>query len=768
MTSDIGATVLGYPRIGPDRELQRALESYWAGASTETRLRETTAQLRADTWRELAAAGLGSIPSNTFSYYDQVLDTACMLGAVPQRYRERHDGRLDTYFAMARGTADLQPLRMKKWFDTHYHYVVPEIGPETQFALTDHTPVEQFREAHALGFSTRPVLVGPLTFLLLAEPSATAPASFHPLDRLDDVVRVYEELLAELHHAGAHWVQLDEPAFAADRSEQEIAQLNQVYRHLGAATARPSIFTPVYFGGTAAALRALGDTAIEAVAVDMISGRSLIDHLATVPALQDKTLVAGIVDGRNVWRTDLESALTSAVALLGFTTNLSISTSCSLLHVPYDLSAETELDERIRPWLAFAQQKVSEVVTLQRALTEGWSDVEAEIGASRQALANRRESTLPRDAGVRARATNIHPDDRCRVGFAQRHVVQNRQLRLPPLPTTTIGSFPPTSQLRDARTELAGGTIDDAEYRTRVFGEIERCVRAQEELGLDVLVHGEPERHDMVRYFAEHLNGFARTTRGWVQSSGARCVRPPILYGDVSRPAPITTEWSSWAQSLTNKHVKGVLTGPVTMLARSFVRADQPAATTADQLALAIRDEVTDLEAAGIDIVQVDEPGLVELLPVRSDEQDSYLDWAVGAFRLATAGVRESTQIHTHLCCFEFGPAVLESIAELDADVTSLEAALSRMEVLDDLNEIGFRRGIGPGVHDIHAPRIPSVAELEHHLRAALRSIPPDRLWANPDCGLKARDRSEMRQALHNLVTAVQHVRGSRDLRSGD
>ncbi|MEV0052928.1 5-methyltetrahydropteroyltriglutamate--homocysteine S-methyltransferase [Saccharopolyspora shandongensis] len=758
MTSKIGSTVLGYPRIGPDRELKRALERYWSSRIGEAELRAVARELRAQTWRSLWDAGLDSVPGNTFSFYDQVLDTAVTFGAIPPRFAKLGLGPLDTYFAMARGVAAEPPLEMTKWFDTNYHYLVPEIGPGTRFSLADRTPVEQYREAAELGVTTRPVLVGPLTFLLLAKSAAGAPESFRPLDRLDALLDAYAELLGELHRAGVEWVQLDEPAFAADRSPAELAALRAAYQRLGDLVERPKLLVAGYFGDLGEALEVLASSPVEAIGVDLVAGKSTVDVLSSVRGLSGKTLVAGLVDGRNVWRTDLDKALATAATLLGSANEVAVGTSCSLLHVPYDVEAETGIDPQVKSWLAFAAQKVREVVVLGRALREGRDAVADELTEARAAIADRAAADRVRNNRVRARLQALRPEYAQRGEYDTRRAAQQKALNLPPLPTTTIGSFPQTTDVRKARAAVRAGRIDQATYRRRMQDEIERVIRLQEGLGLDVLVHGEPERNDMVQYFAEHLDGFASTDNAWVQSYGSRCVRPPILYGDVSRPAPITVEWASFAQRLTEKPVKGMLTGPVTILAWSFVRDDQPLGDTAKQVALAIRDEVADLEAAGIRVIQVDEPALRELLPLRRAEHEAYLDWAVTSFRLATCGVADSTQIHTHLCYSEFGD-VINAIVALGADVTSIEAARSRMEVLDDLNAVGFGHGVGPGVYDIHSPRVPDTAEVVDLLRAALAAVPAGRLWVNPDCGLKTRGYAEVEAALKNLVAAAAELR---------
>jgi 5-methyltetrahydropteroyltriglutamate--homocysteine methyltransferase len=745
------ATVTGSPRIGPRRELKRATEGYWAGRTSRSELESVAATLRRDTWSDLAAAGLDSVPVNTFSYYDQMLDTAVLLGALPARVAGVSD-ELDRYFAAARGNEKIAPLEMTKWFDTNYHYIVPEIGPDTRFALNPAKVLAELKEAHEQGIPARPVIIGPITFLLLSKAVDGAP---EPIFRLDELVDVYAELLSQLAAAGASWVQIDEPVLVTDISADAPAMAERVYATLAGAAERPAIHVATYFGDAGEALSALARTPVEAIGVDLVYGSD-----ASVPELADKTLVAGIVDGRNIWRTDLEAALGTLEKLRGSAAAVAVSTSCSTLHVPYSLKFETDpgLDDNLRSWLAFGAEKVTEVVALARALRDGRDAVADEIKASAAAVASRKADPRLRNQQVRSRIDEITASGSKRGSAADRRKAQDDRLHLPPLPTTTIGSFPQTTDIRKARAALRSGEIDQAEYDRRMKAEIADVIKLQEQLGLDVLVHGEPERNDMVQYFAEQLDGFFATENGWVQSYGSRCVRPPILYGDVARPHPMTVDWATYAQSLTGRPVKGMLTGPVTILAWSFVRDDQPLADTANQVALAIRDETVDLEKAGIAVVQVDEPALRETLPLRDAEKDAYLRWAVGAFRLATSGVSDSTQIHTHLCYSEFGE-VIGAIADLDADVTSIEAARSHMEVLDDLNAIGFSNSVGPGVYDIHSPRVPSTDEMAKSLQAALQAVPADRLWANPDCGLKTRKPDEVASSLENLVAAAKEAR---------
>ncbi|WP_275987873.1 5-methyltetrahydropteroyltriglutamate--homocysteine S-methyltransferase [Mycolicibacterium sphagni] len=750
--SPFTATTLGAPRIGPHRELKRAIEGYWAGRIDKAQLESVAADLRAQTWNQLTAAGLDSIPVNTFSYYDQMLDTAVLLGALPGRYTDlTHE--LDRYFAAARGTAEIAPLEMTKWFDTNYHYIVPEIGPSTQFSLNPAKVVAELEEAQELGIAARPVIIGPITFLAL---SKAVDGAEPPIGRLDELIAVYATLLATLANHGAEWVQIDEPVLATDMLDDAADLARHAYNVLGDLSYRPAIFVATYFGELTDALPALAATPVEAIGIDLVAGSA--STVAVVPELANKTVVAGVVDGRNIWRTDLQSALGTLASLLGSVAHLAVSTSCSTLHVPYALDAEPDIDAVLRSWLAFGFEKVTEVVALAKGLTQGREAIAGEVAASNGAIASRTSDPRLHNNDVRERLASILASGLTRGQAADRRKSQDARLNLPVLPTTTIGSYPQTVEIRKARAALVAGEIDDTEYTNRMKAEVESVIRLQERLGIDVLVHGEPERNDMVQYFAEQLEGFFATANGWVQSYGTRCVRPPILFGDVARPKPMTVDWATYAQSLTDKPVKGMLTGPVTILAWSFVRDDQPLADSANQVALAIRDETVDLEAAGIAIIQVDEPALRELLPLRRKDKDAYLDWAVSAFRLSTSGVADATQIHTHLCYSEFGE-VIGAIADLDADVTSVEAARSHMEIVGDLTAAGFANSIGPGVYDIHSPRVPNTGEIADGLRAALSAVGPERLWVNPDCGLKTRKADEVEAALRNMVEAAKQVR---------
>ncbi|MGW4298600.1 5-methyltetrahydropteroyltriglutamate--homocysteine S-methyltransferase [Streptomyces sp. NPDC004646] len=753
------ATVYGYPRQGGNRELKKAVEGYWKGRVSADALQDTAAELRRANWRQLADAGIHEVPTGDFSYYDHVLDTTVMVGAIPERHRDAVEAdALDGYFAMARGTQDVAPLEMTKWFDTNYHYLVPELGPDTVFTANSAKQVGEFKEALALGLTARPVLVGPVTYLLLAKPAPGAPADFEPLTLLDRLLPVYAEVLADLRAAGAEWVQLDEPALVQDRTPAELNAVERTYRELGALTDRPKLLVASYFDRLGAALPVLAKAPVDGLALDFTRAGNLED-LAAVGGLPGKRLVAGVVDGRNIWVNDLAKSLSTLGTLLGLADRVDVSASCSLLHVPLDAAAEREIDPQILRWLAFARQKTAEIVTLAKGLTHGTGAISAELAANRADLASRASSPITHDPAVRARAAAVtEADARRSQPYAERTAAQRAHLGLPLLPTTTIGSFPQTAEVRSARADLSAGRIDTAGYEERIRAEIQEVISFQEKAGLDVLVHGEAERNDMVQYFAEQLTGYLATRHGWVQSYGTRYVRPPILAGDISRPEPMTVRWTAFAQSLTERPVKGMLTGPVTMLAWSFVRDDQPLGDTARQVALALRDEVNDLEAAGTSVIQVDEPALRETLPLRAADRPAYLDWATEAFRLTTSGVRPDTQIHTHMCYAEFGD-IVQAIDDLDADVISLEAARSHMQVARELAAHGYPREAGPGVYDIHSPRVPSAEEAADLLRAGLKAIPAERLWVNPDCGLKTRGWPETRASLENLVRAARTVR---------
>lgn len=763
------ATILAYPRIGRGRELKRALEARWAGRITEAELIQAANDLRKENLARLVELGLNPSDASLAdapSLYDHVLDATILLGAIPPRFAGREG--LDLYFALARGDDKVGPEEMTKWFDTNYHYLVPEIGPDTPLRFADDTITRRFTDAREWGYVTRPVLVGPVTYLALAKADPATP-DFDPLTRIDEAVAAYEEALASLHAAGAPWVQLDEPALTSDnlsRTRVELGELAaRVYERLAASQNRPQILLTTPYGDASHAVGALAKTGVEALHVDTLRG-----SLPEGADLSGVTLVVGAVDGRYIWRADLAQLRETlkAAQSLG-AARVTVATSNSLQHVPHDTALETwddaTLNENLHAWLAFADQKVLEVVTLARGLDEGWEAIDAEVAEATRILEERAAAPGVVRPEVRARTAALTEADRTREPYLEREAAQTERLHLPPLPTTTIGSFPQTTEIRKARAANARGELSDADYEARMREEIASVIKLQEDLGLDVLVHGEAERNDMVQYFAELLDGFAATRNGWVQSYGSRCTRPSILWGDVSRPAPMTVGWTSYAQSLSDKPVKGMLTGPVTIIAWSFPRNDLPLGDIADQIGLALRDEVSDLEAAGIAAIQVDEPALRELLPLDADRHADYLDWSVGSFRLATSSVRPDTQIHTHLCYSEFGQ-IIDAIKGLDADVTSIEAARSKMEVVPELAEAGFDHGIGPGVWDIHAPRVPSTEELAELIGLAADAVPVSRLWVNPDCGLKTRGYEETKASLDNLVSATRQVRSQRGLES--
>jgi len=761
------ATILAYPRIGRGRELKRALEARWAGRITEAELLNAADDLRKENLARLVELGLNPSDASLAdapSLYDHVLDATILLGAIPPRFVGRQG--LDLYFALARGDDKVGPEEMTKWFDTNYHYLVPEIGPDTPLHFADDTVVRRFADAREWGYVTRPVLVGPVTYLALAKADPATP-DFDPLTRIDEAVAAYEEALASLHAAGAPWVQLDEPALTSDnlsRTRVELGELAaRVYERLAASQNRPQILLTTPYGDASHAVGALAKTGVEALHVDTLRG-----SLPQGADLSGVTLVVGAVDGRYIWRADLaqlRDTLKAAQALGA--ARVTVATSNSLQHVPHDTALETwddaTLNENLHAWLAFADQKVLEVVTLARGLDEGWEAIDSEVAEATRVLEQRAAAPGVVRPEVRSRTAALTDADRAREPYLEREVAQTDRLHLPPLPTTTIGSFPQTTEIRKARAANARGELSDADYEARMREEIASVITLQEELGLDMLVHGEAERNDMVQYFAELLDGFAATRNGWVQSYGSRCTRPSVLWGDVSRPAPMTVGWTTYAQSLTDKPVKGMLTGPVTIIAWSFPRNDLALGEIADQIGLALRDEVSDLEAAGIAAIQVDEPALRELLPLDADRHADYLNWSVGSFRLATSSVRPDTQIHTHLCYSEFGQ-IIDAIKGLDADVTSIEAARSKMEVVPELAEAGFDHGIGPGVWDIHAPRVPSTEELVELIGLAADAVPVSRLWVNPDCGLKTRGYEETKASLDNLVSATRQVRAQRGL----
>ncbi len=764
------SNVSGFPRIGPARELKFATESFWRGESSEADLQQVAREIRIANWKRMSDAGIDLIPSNDFSFYDQVLDTIALVGAIPERYGwQGGDIGLEDYFAMARGRqadgVDVTAMEMTKWFDTNYHYIVPELGPTTEFSLSSTKPFDEHAEAMSeLGIDTVPVLIGPVSLLLLSKPADGVSGDFDPLDLLEGLVEVYGEALEKLAEQGATWVQLDEPCFVEDRTEKELDALRLAYEELAKVHERPRIIVKTYFDHVGDAYGVLRDLPVEGIGLDLHRGRHNVELIADQGGLEDKWLFAGIVDGRNVWICDLEHSLDLVAGLASRVGQLVVSTSCSLLHSPMDLDAEPtggdeDLDDELRSWMSFAVQKVGEVATLAKGLAEGREAIASELDANDRALESRRNSHRTRNPEVRSRVEALTEDDARRDSdFTERQKAQRERLGLPLYPSTTIGSYPQTTEIRTARAELREGKIDFPAYKERMESEIQKVISFQEEVGLDVLVHGEPERNDMVQYFGEQMMGYAFTQNAWVQSYGSRCVRPPIIFGDVSRPSSMTVEWHLYAQSLTELPVKGMLTGPVTMLQWSFVRDDQPRSDTCRQLALAVRDEVHDLVAAGAGIVQVDEPAIREGLPLRRENWAEYLDWAVECFRISTSGVEDAIQIQTHMCYSDFGD-IMDHIQAMDADVLLIEAARSRMELLGDWEKQGYAQEIGPGVYDIHSPRVPSVEEMSELLEAAAEVLTADQVWVNPDCGLKTRAWPETEEALRNMVEAAKLVR---------
>jgi 5-methyltetrahydropteroyltriglutamate--homocysteine methyltransferase len=775
ISTSLPVASLGTPRIGPRRELKFALESFWSGTSDEKALIETGVGLRAANWARQKKLGVSVIPSNDFSFYDQVLDTSVMVGAIPDIYGWRGGPvPLATYFAMARGSqgktheaacghahvhdpVDGVPAQeMTKWFDTNYHYMVPELTRDQTFTLASRKPIEEYEEAKALGYQTRPVLLGPITFLKLAK---SKDAGFNPLSLLDRLLPVYIEVLRELAYRGADWVQIDEPCLVLDLDVVAQQALRYAYAEIASAVPQLKIMLATYFGALGSNRETALALPVAGLHLDLVRAPEQIESLGDFPG--DRVLSLGVIDGRNIWRADLGRILASiepVVAKLG-KHRLQIAPSCSLLHVPIDLALETGLDPEIKSWLAFSVQKLEELATLATALAGGRTTVEAGLNASDQAAAARESSPRIHDAKVAARVAGIDETMRHRAGvFAERVTVQRERFNLPAFPTTTIGSFPQTADVRKARAAHAKGTLTNEAYRLYLQNQTARAVRWQENIGLDVLVHGEFERNDMVQYFGEQLAGFAFTMHGWVQSYGSRYVRPPALFGDVSRPKPMTVEWWQYAQSLTKKPVKAMLTGPVTILNWSFVRDDIPRSRACRQIALAIRDEVADLEAAGAGMIQIDEAALREGLPLRKSEWQAYLDWAVDAFRLCSSGVRDETQIHTHMCYSEFND-IIGAIGAMDADVISIETSRSKMELLDAFRDYRYPNEIGPGVYDIHSPRVPDVSEMTALLRLARERLADVQIWINPDCGLKTRKWEEVRPALVNMVAAARELR---------
>ena len=763
---------LGYPRMGALRQLKRSLEAYWKGRELEADLQKTASDLRRGHWLGQKQAGIDLVPSNDFSFYDHVLDTIAMVGAVPERFGWNGSQiDLPTYFAMARGKttgsekaedgfsgighAGIHAMEMTKWFDTNYHYIVPEFSEGQKFTLASAKAVDEFQEALSLGIRTKPVLLGPFTFLKLGKIHGK---DFDRYRLLPDLTEVYLGVLQRLASAGAEWIQFDEPAFALDLTSTERSLLLKVYSQLTAAAPTLKFLVTTYFNALGDNLSAFAQLAVHALHVDATQSEGELKEL--IPALgPEKILSLGMVSGRNIWRNDYGHSLEmigQAVSSLG-TERVWLAPSCSLLHVPFSLSFEQKLRPEIKSWLAFAEEKLVELAEIRLAY-EGGTEL---LAKNRALLDARTTSALIHREGIKSRSEKIGESDlKRRSPYSQRHRAQQEHLRLPDLPTTTIGSFPQTEEVRATRAHYRKGKITEADYEAFLEKETTRVIHWQDEIGLDVLVHGEFERTDMVEYFGEQLSGFLFTENGWVQSYGSRCVKPPILFGDVERTSPMTVRWSKFAQAQTKKPMKGMLTGPITILQWSFVRDDQARSETARQIALAIRDEVTDLEAAGISVIQVDEPALREGLPLRRADWANYLRWSVDAFRLATAGVNDRTQIHTHMCYCEFNE-IIEAIAELDADVISIESSRSEMELLEAFRTFKYPNEVGPGIYDIHSPRVPSVDEMTSLLKKALQVLPRKQVWVNPDCGLKTRGWPEVQESLTNMVIAARKTRAA-------
>lgn len=758
------STIPGYPRIGKNRELKKALEGYWSGKISEVDLLASASGIRQSNRDAQKAAGLDLLPVNDFSFYDQMLDTAALVGLVPERYGWSGDiVDLDTYFAMARGRTgddDVRAMEMTKWFDTNYHYIVPELSPDSSFMLSSNKPFEALAEAQDAGIESKVVLIGPLTFLLLGK---SYDETFDRLSLLDDLVAVYVEVVQKLAEQGATWIQIDEPILVTGVDGAALRGLKRAYNAIAAAKGDARIIVQTYFDHVGTAYETLVNLPVEGIGLDFHRGRKNADLIARHGFPKDKILVAGVVDGRNIWVNDLTVSLQLLTDLTAQIDpdRVHVSSSSSLQHVPYDVRRETDLDDEVRSWLAFAEQKLNELVTLAQGLTEGRDAIASELKANADLLAASRESSRRRNPAVQDRLASLpeHADSRG-VPVAERAKLQQERLNLPTLPTTTIGSFPQTPDVRKTRRMFEKGDIPRDEYEAFIEEQIRNVIAHQEELGIDVLVHGEPERNDMVQYFGEQLEGFTFTRHGWVQSYGSRYVRPPVIYGDVSRPKPMTVRWATYAQSLSDKPVKGMLTGPVTILNWSFVRDDQPRSLTCKQIALAMRDEVADLDQAGIKMIQIDEAALREGLPLRREDWQEYLDWAIESFRITASGARPETQIHTHMCYSEFGD-IFQAISEMDADVISIENARSGLELLETFRNEGYDKSVGPGVYDIHSPRVPPTEEIAGNLKAILTVLKPDQVWVNPDCGLKTRKNEETAAALRNMVDATRQVRAT-------
>jgi 5-methyltetrahydropteroyltriglutamate--homocysteine methyltransferase len=764
---------LGYPRIGSNRELKKACEQYWSGKNSLQNLLQTGKNIRQENWQMQKKAGLDLIPCNDFSFYDQVLDMSLTVNAIPKRYHSiilnNQNTELDLYFAMARGyqneDSDIIAMEMTKWFDTNYHYIVPEFHKNQKFSLFSNKIINEFYEAKELGINAKPVIIGPVSYLLLGKEKETG---FNRIDLIDNLLPVYIEILDKLQQQGAKWIQFDEPFLCMDLSQEEKKAYHLVYDLIKKKFPALKIMLATYFECTGDNLGLAMVLPMDSLHIDLARCPSQLNDILNTPFSLSKTsLSLGVIDGRNIWKNDFKKSLqfiNKAKEKLG-EDRVMIAPSCSLLHTPCDLDNEKDekvLTREIKSWMAFAKQKIDETVALKKlASLENENEVAYALKENTEAIASRETSSLIHKSHVKDRVKSITDHDSKRKSpFPIRQQKQLTALKLPLFPTTTIGSFPQTDEIRFLRARLKKGELSIADYELKVKAEIDKSIIWQEKLGIDVLVHGEFERNDMVEYFGEQLDGYVFSQNGWVQSYGSRCVKPPIIYGDIERKAPMTVKWSEYAQSRTTSLMKGMLTGPVTILQWSFVRDDQPREFTTKQLALAIRDEVSDLEKAGIKVIQIDEPAIREGLPLRKADWQAYLSWAVEAFRISSSNVADETQIHTHMCYSEFND-IISNIADMDADVITIETSRSQMELLDAFADFNYPNEIGPGVYDIHSPRVPAVEEIEQLLQKALAVIPARNLWVNPDCGLKTRKWAETELSLKNMIEATKKLRES-------
>jgi len=768
---------LGYPRIGSQRELKKICENYWADKTGYKNVLQVGKNIRHENWNLQKEAGIDIIPSNDFSFYDHVLDHSLTFGAIPKRYNEvilkKGNSELDLYFAMARGYQkeglDVVAMEMTKWFDTNYHYIVPEFYKDQPFKLFSTKIIDEFYEAKQLGITTKPVLIGPVSYLLLGKEKETG---FEKIDLIKNLLPVYIEILSRLATLNVEYIQFDEPFLTLDLTEKDKKAYEYAYKEIRKAFPRLKIVLATYFEGLGNNLALTTSLPVDVLHIDLVRAEAqLTDVIAALK--EDTTLSLGLVDGRNIWKNDFEktvSIINQAVEKRGLD-KVWIAPSCSLIHSPVDLDNETNvqnLSAEIKQWLAYAKQKITEVATLKKLITnESPASTLQKFEENKIAIANRKISKIIHNPEVKQRVLGLKEQDAERLSPFSSRKIKQQELNLPSYATTTIGSFPQTAEVRSWRAKFKNGTFTVEEYNELIAKETAKAVNWQEEIGLDVLVHGEFERNDMVEYFGEQLDGFAFSKNGWVQSYGSRCVKPPIIFGDVSRPKPMTVKWTAYAQSLTSKHMKGMLTGPVTILQWSFVRNDQPRSETCTQIALAIRDEVCDLENAGIKIIQIDEPAIREGLPLRKADWQNYLNWAVKAFKISASGVKDDTQIHTHMCYSEFND-IIQNIADMDADVITIETSRSQMELLDAFADFKYPNEIGPGVYDIHSPRVPKREEMVQLLKKAKAVIPSGQLWVNPDCGLKTRGWDETKKALIEMVEAAKEMRKTEEVLTAD